>query len=179
MVRGLNLGRRPLPALVGAVMLAVSCGTGTDGSSSPSPSTTADPAPGTDPQTQAETAGPWAPSRALPLDRFALETAVGSALGEPVGGELSQSTVWTLDGEDVQLRLEVRTWFDGAEAEVTCRAAAGGAEESLALGTPVWTAADAVYVTQDAACIRVTVTRGARPDAAGAAAVAAVVVSGA
>ena len=63
---------------------------------------------------------------------------------------------------------------------MACRAAAGGgAEESLALGTPVWTAADAVYVTQDAACIRVTVTRGARLDAAGAGAVAAALVSGA
>jgi hypothetical protein len=71
----------------------------------------------------------------------------------------------------------VRTWFNGAEAEVACRAAAGGTEASLALGTPIWTAADAVYLTQDAACIRVTVTRGTQLDAAGAGAVASALVS--
>lgn len=182
MVRGLNRGRWPRWALAGAasLALALACGAGTDGTNAPSPSTTVDPAPRADPQTQAETPGPWAPSRALALDRFALETAVGSALGEPVGGELTGSTLWTLGGDGVELGLEVRTWFNGAEAEVACRVAAGGAaEESLALGTPVWTAADAVYVTRDAACIRVTVTRGALPDAAGAGAVAAVLVSGA
>jgi hypothetical protein len=180
MVSGLTRRRSPLPVLAGAAMLALACGAGTDGPGSPSPSPTVDPAPVADPQPQAETPGPWAPSRALAVDRFALETAVGSALAEPVGGELTDSTVWTLAGENVELRFQVRTWFNGAEAELACRAAAGsGAEESLALGTPVWTAADAVYVTVDAACIRVTVTRGATPDGASAGAVAGVLVSGA
>jgi hypothetical protein len=112
------------------------------------------------------------------VNRFALETAVGSALLEPVGAELSESTLWTLGGDGVELRLQVRTWFNGAEAESRCAAAAGdGAERSLALGTPVWTAADAVYVTQDAACIRVSVVRGNQLDLGGAASVVTALVT--
>ena len=74
--------------------------------------------------------------------------------------------------------MQVRTWFNGAEAESRCAAAAGtAAEQSLALGTPVWTAADAVYVTQDVACIRVSVVRGNQLDLAGAASVVAALVT--
>jgi len=180
-VTPVRAGHRFLPALIGALALAAACGSGTDGSSSSPSETPAPPGAGGDGPTgpQAEAPGPWAPSRALSLDRFALETALGSALQEPAGAEYSDSTVWTLSGADVELRLEVRTWFDGAEAEMQCRTSAGsGAAESLSLGSPVWTAPDAVYLTQDGACVRVSVARGSVADAAGAAAVAAAMVSG-
>ncbi len=176
MVRGLSVGRSSLPALVGAVALALACGSGTDGTSPSASPTTADPGSGGDtpPGAQAEAPGPWAPSRALALDRFALETALQSALQEPVGAELSESTVWTLTGESVELRLEVRTWFSGAEAEAACRAAAGdGAASSLSLGTPTWATQEAVHVTLGDACVKVSVVRGPNQDVAGATAIAA------
>ena len=73
----------------------------------------------------------------------------------------------------------MRSAFDGAEAEQVCAAAAGeGARMSLALGTPTWTTADAVFVTRNARCIRVTVARGGSPDLPGAGAVAGVLVAG-
>jgi hypothetical protein len=126
---------------------------------------------------QNDTPGPWAPSRAIALDRFALETALGVALGEPAGDELSSSTRWTLQGEGVALRFDVRSWFTGAEAEVRCRDAAGvGARQSLDLGAPVWIAADAVFLTRARACVRVSVTRRSAADPAGARAVASVLV---
>src|SRR5215510_5205997 len=76
---------------------------------------------------------------------------------------------------DTDLRLEVRTRFSGAEAEVQCRTLAGdGALESLRLGTPVWTARNDVYLTRGASCIRVSVTRSGQADLAGATAVAGV-----
>ena len=169
--------RSPRRALIAAVLLALACGSGTDGPSGGTSPTT-DPAPDTPAVTPTEAPGPWAPSRALAVNRFALETAVGSALLEPVGAELSESTLWTLGGDGVELRFQVRTWFNGAEAESRCAAAAGdGAERSLALGTPVWTAADAVYVTQDGACIRVSVVRGNQLDLAGAASVVTALVT--
>jgi hypothetical protein len=43
---------------------------------------------------------------------------------------------------------------------------------SLALGTPTWSTPEAVYVTREATCIRVSVARSARADLAGAGAVA-------
>ena len=155
------------------VLLAVACGAGSPGG------TTTDPGSGEDtPPPEAEAPGPWVPSRALALDRFALETALRSALQEPFGAEFSDSTVWTVSGEGVELRLELRSWFNDAEAEQACAAAAGAeAQESLALGTPTWSAADAVYVTREATCIRVSVVRGSRPDLAGAAAVAEALVA--
>ena len=179
MVRGLSGGRSSLPSLVGAVALALACGAGTDGAPG-SPGTTTDPAAGGDTPSGAgsEAPGPWAPSRALALDRFALETALGSALGEPAGAELSESTVWTLTGESVEVRLEVSTWFSGAEAEAACRAAAGdGATSSLSLGTPTWATQDAVHVTLGEACVKVNVLRGRDQDVAGAAAVVAALVA--
>jgi hypothetical protein len=175
MVFRLNLGRSSLSALVGTVVLAIACGSGVDGTSG-SPSTTGGPGPdaGTPDEVQGEAPGPWAPSRALNLDRFALETALQSALQEPAGAELSDATVWTLSGEAIELRFEVRTWFSTAEAEMQCRSAAGsGSVESLALGAPVWTASDAVYIVQDSACVQVTVARSGQTDVAGATAVAA------
>ena len=126
-----------------------------------------------------ETAGPWAPSRALSLDRFALETALGVTLTPPGGEELSSSTRWTLRGHEVELRLDVRSAFDRAEAEQVCAAAAGeSARMSLALGTPTWTTAEAVFVTRNARCIRVSVVRRGGPDVSGAGAVARVLVAG-
>ena len=101
--------------------------------------------------------------------------ALGVALIGPAGDELGSSTRWTLAGGGTELRLEVRTRFSGAEAEVPCRLLAGdGAVESLRLGTPVWTTANDVYLTRGASCIRVSVTRSGRADPAGAAAVAGV-----
>src|SRR5262249_39641738 len=137
----LNLRRRHAAALLGALRLAAACGQGTEGTTN-APGGTPD-APGgsngdNPPGTEAEAPGPWAPSRSLALDRFALETAVGSALSEPYGAELTEATVWALSGDGVEVRLELRTWFDSAEAEMQCGAAAGpSAEESLGLGTPV------------------------------------------
>ena len=49
---------------------------------------------------------------------------------------------------------------------------------SLALGTPTWTTADAVFVTRNARCIRVSVARSGGPDLPGAGAVAGVLVAG-
>jgi hypothetical protein len=177
MIRRTDMERSPRRALLAVVLLALACGSGMDGPTGGTSPTT-DPAPDTPAVTPTEAPGPWAPSRALAVNRFALETAVGSALLEPVGAELSESTLWTLGGDGVELRLQVRTWFNGAEAEGRCAAAAGdGAERSLALGTPVWTAADAVYVTQDAACIRVSVVRGNQLDLGGAASVVTALVT--
>jgi len=157
MSRRIPIGRSPFRALLVASVLALACGSGTDGLSAPGIDTPS--------VTPSEPPGPWAPSRALAVNRFALETAVGSALLEPAGAELSESTLWTLTGEGVELRFETRTWFNGAEAETRCAAAAGGqAQHSLDLGTPVWTTAEAVYVTQDGSCLRVTVVRGDRLD---------------
>jgi hypothetical protein len=124
-----------------------------------------------------EAPGPWAPSRALRLDRFALETALGVALVGPVGAELGSSTRWTFSGGGTELRLELSTAFSGAEAEVQCRTLAGdGAGQSLSLGTPVWSGANGVFVTRRASCIRVSVTRSGRADVAGALAVAGALV---
>lgn len=171
-----------LTALLAAAVLASGCGGATDGTTGAAPFTPTDPGGttgATPPGAEAETPGPWIPSRALALDRFALETALGAALADPVGAELGDSTVWTLAGEGLEVRLRVSTWFDGTDAEMQCRAAAGaGAEQSLALGPPVWTAPDAVFVTADAACIRVSVARGAQQDASAAAAVVAALVTG-
>jgi len=113
----------------------------------------------------------------LRLDRFALETALGVALVGPVGAELGSSTRWTFWGGDTELRLELRTGFSGAEAEVQCRTLAGeGAVQSLRLGTPVWTGANDVLVTRRVSCIHVSVTRSGRADVAGAIAVAGALV---
>ncbi|HEY1906689.1 MAG TPA: hypothetical protein VGG91_11645 [Myxococcaceae bacterium] len=134
---------------------------------------------GAAPGSESDAPGPWAPSRALALDRFALETALGVALGEPAGDELSSSTRWTLRGEGVELRFDVRSWFNGAEAERRCRDAAGvGAQPSLDLGRPVWIAGDAVFLTRAAACVRVSVTRGNATDRTGARAVVSALVRG-
>ena len=169
----MNSCRNTVPALVVVATVVIACGTGTAPSRSPSTDqpVRADAPPGD----ALETPGPWAPSRALRLDRFALETALGVALIGPAGEELGSSTRWTLAGGDTDLRLEVRTRFSGAEAEVQCRALAGdGALESLRLGAPVWTAANDVYLTRGVSCIRVSVTRSGQADLAGAAAVAGV-----
>lgn len=168
MSRGVNVRRTPPPALVGAAMLVIACGGGVDTRTVP-PSTTVDPGGDTPAGAQTEAPGPWAPSRALALDRFALETALGSALLEPVGSEFSDRTAWTLGGENVELRLEVHTWFSAAEAQAACATAAGdGAETSLWLGTPTWATRDAVYVTQGPACVQVRVVRDGVVDADGA-----------
>lgn len=129
------------------------------------------------PGAQNDMPGPWAPSRTLALDRFALETALGVALREPAGDELSSSTRWTLRGDGVELRFDVRSWFNRAEAEARCRGAAGdAARPSLDLGAPVWIAPDAVFLTRGGACVQVSVTRGSAADPAGARAVAAALV---
>ena len=170
-----NGSRNTVPALVAASALVIACGTGT--APSPPPAThqpAREDTPAGDPL---ETPGPWAPSRALRLDRFALETALGVGLVGPAGGELESSTRWTLAGRDTELRFDVRTGFNGAEAEVQCRALAGaGALESLSLGTPVWTASKDVYLTRKASCIRVSVTRSGHADVVGAVAVASAIV---
>jgi hypothetical protein len=174
------LAGRGWSGLLLLAVLTAACGSSTNGSSgSPSPTAT-DPGTGDGtPPSEAEAPGPWVPSRALALERFALETALQASLQEPVGAEFSDSTVWTLSGEDLELRLELRGWFNAAEAEQACAAAAGnGAQESLALGTPTWTTGDSVYVIRDASCIRVSVARRSQPDLAGAGAVAAALVSG-
>jgi hypothetical protein len=173
---------RGWPGFLLLVVLAAACGSGTDTSSPASPGTTPsgpgggsgdNPAPA-----EAEAPGPWVPSRDLALERFALETALRSALQEPVGAEFSDSTVWTLTGDGVELDLEVRSWFNGAEAEQACAAAAGdGASLSMALGRPTWTSADAVYMARDANCIRVSVARSSQADLAGAGAVAEALVA--
>ncbi len=171
---------RGWPGLLLLIVLTAACGSTTDGSSgSPGPTPT-NPGSGDDaPPSEAEGPGPWVPSRALALERFRLETALQASLQEPLGAEFSDSTVWSLSGEDVELRLELRRWFNGAEAEQACAAAAGGgAQESLALGTPTWTTGDSVYVTRDSTCIRVSVARSSRPDLSGAGAVAEALVSG-
>jgi hypothetical protein len=177
MLRTLLAGRT-LPGLVLLVMLAAACGSGSDGPSGGGPSgspgpTGSDPGGDDTPPPEAEVAGPWVPSRELAVDRFALETALQSALQEPLGAEFMDSTVWTASGDGVDLRLEVRSWFNGAEAEQACAAAAGAETQmSLALGTPTWSTPEAVYVTRGATCIRVSVARGSQPDLGGAGAVA-------
>jgi hypothetical protein len=130
------------------------------------------------PAAPVESQAPWAPSRALSLDRFALETALGVTLTGPAGDELESSTRWTWTGEGVNLRVEVRTAFDAAVAEGVCAAAAGtGAPLSLALGIPSWSTIDAVYVTRSATCLQVSVARSSRPDLGGASAVAEALVT--
>jgi len=167
--------RRTAPALVAASALTIACGSGKD---APGPQGMTDDPHGS-PGAQNDTPGPWAPSRALALDRFALETALGVALREPAGDELSGSTRWTLHGEGVELRFDVRSWFNRAEAEVRCRGAAGNAARpSLDLGAPVWVAADAVFLTRGSACVQVSVTRERTADPAGARAVAAALLRG-
>ena len=170
---------RTLPGLVLLVMLAAACGSGTDGSAgggpsgSPGPTTGSDPGGDGTPAPEAEAPGPWVPSRALSVDRFTLENALQSALQEPLGAEFMSSTVWTTSGDGVDLRLELWTWFNGAEAEQACAAAAGAEMEmSLALRPPTWSTPEAVYVTRGATCIRVSVARSAQADLAGAGAVA-------
>jgi hypothetical protein len=175
---------RPLPGLVLLVMLAAACGSGTDGSSGGGPSgspgpTGSDPGGDGTPAPEAETPGPWVPSRALAIERFALENALQSALQELTGAEFMSSTVWTTSGDGVDVRLELSSWFNGAEAEQACAAAAGAEiEMSMALSTPTWSTPEAVYVTRCATCIRVSVARNSQPDLAGAGAVAEVLASG-
>jgi hypothetical protein len=170
------------PGLLLLVVLTAACGSGTDGGGPSGASDPTTPGPGTGddaPPAEAEAPGPWVPSRALAMDRFALETALQAALQEPIGAEYGDSTVWSLSGEGVDLRFELRSRFNGAEAEQACAAAAGnGAQMSLALGSPTWTTGDSVYVTRDATCIRVSVARGSHSDLDGAGAVAAALVSG-
>jgi hypothetical protein len=104
-----------------------------------------------------------------------VETALSAVLTGPAGEEFRDSTRWTLAGGDVAVRFELRTWFNAAEAETRCRAAAGdGADASLELGTPTWTTEDGTYLTRGRACVRVRVTRSGSADPAGAAAVTAV-----
>jgi hypothetical protein len=177
MRRTLTPGRR-WPGLLLLAVLASACGSSTDGPSG-SPGTNTDPGGGEEtPPPEAEAPGPWVPSRSLGVDRFTIETALQASLQEAVGAEFSESTVWTLSGDDLELRLELWDWFNGAEAEQACAAAAGGdAQASLALGTPTWTTDDSVYVTRDATCVRVSVARSSRPDLAGAGAVAEALVN--
>src|SRR5262245_60058936 len=167
MRRTLPPGRR-WPGLLLLAMLASACGSSTGGPSG-SPDTAAGPGSGEEtPPPEAEAPGPWVPSRELGIDRFTLETALRTSLQEAVGAEYSASTVWTLSGDELVLRLELRSWFNGAEAEQACAAAAGDdAQVSLAFGTPTWSSDDSVYVTRDDTCIRVSVARSARPDVAG------------
>ncbi len=173
-----------LPGLVLLLlMLTAACGSSTDGpsgggpSGSPGPSGP-DPGGNDTPPPEAEAPGPWVPSRALAIDRFTLENALRSSLQEPIGAEFMDSTVWTTSGDGVDLRLELWSWFNGAEAEQACAAAAGTETQmSLALSTPTWTTPDAVYVTRGASCIRVSVARTGQPDLAGAGAVAEALVA--
>ena len=175
----LTPGRR-WPGLLLLAMLASACGSSTDGPSG-TPGTNPGPGGGGEdgtPPPEAEAPGPWVPSRDLGVDRFSLETALQASLQEAVGAEYSEATVWTLSGEDLELRFELRSWFNGAEAEQACATAAGeDAQLSLALGTPTWTTDDAVYVTRGDTCVQVNVARSSRPDLAGAAAVAEALVS--
>ncbi len=167
--------RSIVPALVAAsALVVVACGTG---SQAPSAGAHEDRGSHDDGGTRVlvEAPGPWAPSRSLAVDRFALETALQVVLTGPAGEELPHSTRWTLTGGEVALTFEVRTWFNAAEAEVRCRGSAGdGARESLELGVPTWTGQDAVYLGRGRACVRVSVTRSGRADPTGAAAVTAV-----
>jgi len=166
-----NPRRSTISALLAASAVAIACGSGSGPSRAPASDQPAQ--EGIPPGDALEAPGPWAPSRALRLDRFALETALGVTLVGPAGEELPSSTRWMLVGGDTELRLEVRTEFNGAEAEARCRALAGdGTMESLSLGTPVWTTAKEVDLTRGASCIRVSVTRGGQPDVVGASAVA-------
>jgi len=166
------------PGLLLLAVLASSCGSSTDGPSG-SPGTNTGPGDGEEtPPPEAEAPGPWVPSRDLEIDRFTIETALQASLQEAVGEEYSESTVWTLAGDDLQVRLELRGWLNGAEAEQACAAAAGDeAQLSLALGTPAWTSEDSVHVTRDATCLRVSVARSSRPDLHGATAVAEALVA--
>ena len=174
---------RTLPGLVLLLMLAAACGSGTDAPSSDGPSgspgpTGSDPGGDDTPPPEVEAPGPWVPSRALAIDRFTLENALQSALQEPVGAELMSSTVWTTSGDGVDLRLQLWSWFNGAEAEQACAAAASSESQmSLALGTPTWSTPGAVYVTREATCIRVSVARSSQPDLGGAVAVAEALVA--
>jgi hypothetical protein len=167
-----------LPGLVLLLMLTAACGSSSNGPSGDGPSgspgpTASDPGGDGTPPAEAEAPGPWVPSRALSIDRFTLENALQSALDEPVGAEFMSSTVWTTSGDGVDLRLQLWSWFNGAEAEQACAAAAGNETQmSLALGTPTWSTPEAVYVTRGASCVRVSVARSAEPDLVAAGAVA-------
>jgi len=164
-----------VPALVAASALVVACGLGSQAPSAPSVHDDRESRDDGGTKVLVETPGPWAPSRGFAVDRFALETALEVVLTGPAGEELPHSTRWTLSGGEVELRFEVRTWFNAAEAEVRCRVAAGdGARESLELGVPTWTRQDAVYLGRGKACVRVSVTRSGRADPRGASAVTAV-----
>ena len=167
--------RRTIAALLALSTVVIACGSGA-GPSRAQP--TGQPGQAEIPPGDVlEAPGPWAPSRALRIERFALETALGVALVGPAGEELERSTRWTLVGGETEVRLEVRTGFNRAEAEALCRSLAGdGAVESLTLGTPVWTTATAVDLTRKASCIRVSVTRTGQADLVGAAAVAGALV---
>jgi len=163
-----------VPALLAASGLIIACGTATDAPSGPSVPEAHQSHDDGGTRVLVDAPGPWAPSRLFAVDRFALETALRVALTGPAGDELRDSTRWTLTGADVELRFDVRTWFNAAEAEVRCRIAAGaGARESLELGVPTWTGQDAVYLGRGRACVRVSVTRSGRVDPSGAAAVTA------
>ena len=177
MRRTLTPGRR-WPGLLLLAVLGSACGSLTDGPSG-SPGRNDSPGGGEEtPPPEGEAPGPWVPSRDLGIDRFMIETALKTSLQEAVGAEYSDSTVWTLSGDDLELRLELRSWFNGAEAEQACAAAAGeDPQVSLALGTPTWTTDDAVYMIRNATCVRVSVARSARPDLAGAGAVAEALVT--
>ena len=178
MTRTMNACRSTVPVLVAASALVIACGGEVKAPASPVTKAVVG-VTDAGPAIPVETAGPWAPSRAVPLDRFALETALGVTLTGPGGEEFFSSTRWTLRGHAVELRLDVRSAFDRAEAEQVCAAAAGeSARMSLALGTPTWTTADAVFVTRNARCIRVSVARASGPDTASARAVAGVLLGG-
>jgi hypothetical protein len=164
-----------VPALVAASALVVACGMGSQAPSAPSVHGDRESRDDGGTKVLVEAPGPWAPSRGVAVDRFALETALEVVLTGPAGEELPHSTRWTLSGGEVELRFEVRTWFNAAEAEVRCRVVAGdGARESLELGVPTWTRQDAVYLSRGKACVQVSVTRSGRADPRGAAAVTAV-----
>jgi hypothetical protein len=173
---------RTLPGLVLLLLLAAACGSGTDASpGGPSGSPGPGSGPGGDdtPPPEAEAPGPWVPSRALTIERFALENALRSALQEPTGAEYMASTVWTASGDGVDVRLQLWSWFNGAEAEQACAAAAGAETEmSMNLGTPTWSTPEAVYVTRGETCIRVSVARGSQADLAGAGVIAEALLSG-
>ena len=177
MRRTLSPGRT-LFGLALLLILSAACGSASDGSTGGGPSgspgpTGSDPGGNDAPPAEVEAPGPWVPSRAIAIDRFTLENALQSSLDEPVGAELMSSTVWTTSGEGVDLRLQLWSWFNGAEAEQACAAAAGSENQmSLALGTPTWSTPHAVYVTRGATCVRVSVARSAQPDLVGAGAVA-------
>jgi hypothetical protein len=160
-----SFGLARLAAAVGLLALGAGCGPGgsteTTGSSG-GPGQTDPTSEPTEPAAEGMTA---LPSRPIAYDHFALEGAVGSALGDADGVDGADSTTWELSGEGVDVRMEVSRWLSAAEAEMSCQSSASdGAAPSLALGSPTWTTNDSVYVTQRTSCVRVTVLRGQEPD---------------